>query len=263
MNDLIYAFCLTTTLPELNRKEEFSGLRCIASGVFYAVIKMVPESEFSEENLKKNLSDIAWLDTNARMHVKIISMLMEDYTVIPFNFGTIYLSEEPLKKFIGDYADSLIENLLFVEWKEEWAIKLYCNHDVLKEHIDTLSPAAAELERQIMASSPGKAFLLSRKKAVFIENEIDLLCKKYGQEYFDEFKKISHSTALNNIVPKEYTDRKDEMILHAAFLVSKDKAIEFVSVVRQMKNKYAGFGFNVEITGPWPPFSFISIKEKQ
>jgi hypothetical protein len=187
---------------------------------------------------------------------------MEENTVIPFNFGTIYRSEEPLKKFMEEYSESLVENLLFIEWKEEWAVKIYSNHVILREHIDNLSEEAAELEKQIMASSPGKAFLLGRKKAVLIENEIDRLCKYYGQDYFNELKKLSVSTNLNNLIPKEFSGRNDDMILNATFLVSKDRTIEFVSNVRMLKNKYANLGFSLEVTGPWPPFSFVSIKEK-
>ena len=198
-NNLIYVYCLLNSPPELNLKEGLNGLKYIAAGSFYAVAKMVSENEFSEENLKKNLADIRWLDTNARMHVAIISLLMEDYTVIPFNFGTIYRSEEPLRKFVEEYSDSLIENLLFVEEKEEWAIKIFSNHAVLRDHIDNLSPVAADLEKQIMASSPGKAFLLGRKKADLIENEIDRLCKVYGQEYYNELNKMSVSVTFNNL----------------------------------------------------------------
>jgi hypothetical protein len=261
-NELIYAYCVLHSSPELGEKTEFTGLESIASGGFYVVVKMVSDAEYSEENLKKNLSDIAWLDMNARSHVSIISLLMENHTVIPFNFGTIYHSVENLNKFIEDYSDLLIRNLQCVDRQEEWVIKVYSNQLILKEHIDSLSPEAAELEKQIMASSPGKAFLLTRKKADLIGNEIEKLCKNYGQEYFNEFKTLSGSDKLNNLIPKEFTCRNDNMILNASFLVVKDLAIEFLSLARRLKNKYSDLGFDLEITGPWPPFSFVAIKEK-
>ncbi|MEI7897603.1 MAG: GvpL/GvpF family gas vesicle protein [bacterium] len=258
-NELIYAFGISNDLPQLGRKPGFAGLETISAGGFHAIVKMVSDSEFSEENLKKNLADLRWLDLNARLHVTILSLLMEDYTVIPFNFGTIYHSAETLTKFIGDYSDSLTRNLEFIGKKEEWAIKIYSNQAVLKEHIDNLSPEAADLEKQIMSSSPGKAFLLSRKKIELIDNEIDRLCKKYGQECYNEFKSLSASTGLNNLVPKEFSGRNENMILNACFLVAKDRAIEFVAAVDRLTNKYSNFGFVVEATGPWPPFSFINL----
>ena len=223
---------------------------------------MVSEAEFSEESLKKNLSDIKWLEPKVREHISVITMIMDQYTAIPFKFGTIFQSEASLASFVEKYTDSLIDNLISVEWKEEWSIKIYNNRKVLIEQIDELSEEAAELEKQIMASSPGKAFLLKRKKSDLIENEIDRICKHWGQQYFEEFNEMSESTQLNNLLPKEFSGRNDDMILNAAFLVNKDKTINFVATARQFRQKYAKLGFDFEITGPWPPFSFISIKER-
>ncbi|MFH1159572.1 MAG: GvpL/GvpF family gas vesicle protein [bacterium] len=263
INELIYVYCISNNPPDLLRNTEFEGLKCMKSGGFYTVVKMVSDSEFSEENFKKNLSDIEWLEPNAREHIRVISMIMEYSTVIPFKFGTIYNTKAGLKKFITDYSGSLIENFHNIKGKEEWSVKIYCDRKSLCEQIDGLSEEVAALEKQIMASSPGKAFLLQRKKADLIENEMDRLCKNYGQEYYDEFKNLSESTSLNNLLPKEFTGREDTMILNATFLVSKNKVTDFKSTVDTLRKKDGNSGFFIEATGPWPPFSFISIKEKQ
>ena len=113
-----------------------------------------------------------------------------------------------------------------------------------------------------MASSPGKAFLLKRKKSDLVVNEMDRLCKIYGQEYYDAFLKVSEAARLSNLLPKEFSGRQDEMILNVAYLVSKEKVIDLVSSIRFLKKRHAPLGFDIELTGPWPPFSFISIKEK-
>ena len=263
MNDLIYAYCLSNTPPDLTRTDRYGGLRNVSAGGFYIIVKTVQEDEFSEEILKINLSDIQWLEAHVREHVEVINLIMEQVTVIPFKFGTIYHTEERLRNFVGDYAESLAENLLHLEQKEEWSVKIYCDRKTLCDQMDELSEEAAALERQIMASSPGKAFLLKRKKSDLMINEMDRLCKIYGQEYFDGFKALSEATSLNNLLPKEYTGRNDEMILNAAFLVGKERTAGFILTAKTMKNKYADIGFDVELTGPWPPFSFTSLTEKQ
>ena len=263
MNDLIYVYCLTKSHPELSGKIEIKGLEWLNLHDFFVTVKYVSESEFSEENFKKNLSDIQWTELNARDHIRVISMIMEQSTVIPFKFGTIYHTKASLKTFIIDYADLLIENFHHIEGKEEWSVKIYCDRKTLCEQIDELSEEAAALEKQIMESSPGKAFLLGRKKTGLIENEMDRICKNYGQEYYDEFKNISELTSLNNLLPKEFTGREDTMILNATFFVSKNKVADFISTVETLRKKEGNSGFIIEATGPWPPFSFISIKEKQ
>jgi hypothetical protein len=163
INELIYVYCISDSPPELSRNIAFEGMKSLMFDGFYVIVKSVSENEFSEENFKKNSSDIQWFETNDREHVEIINLLMKDNTMIPFKFGTIFQAEDGLKKFIADYSGSLSENFKYIRGKEEWSVKIYCNHSVLCEKIDELSEEAALLEKQIMASMPGKAFLLKRK----------------------------------------------------------------------------------------------------
>jgi hypothetical protein len=263
MDELIYCYCLCNSPPELGGDIEFENLKTLQFDDLYAIVKYVSESEYSEENFKRNLSDIQWLETNAREHIGVIKRIMEDNTVIPFKFGTIFKTGTSFKAFITDYSGSLSENFHHIKGMEEWSVKIYCDRKVLCKQIDELSEEAATLEKQIMASAPGKAFLLKRKKTNLIENEMDRICKNYGQEYYDEFKNLSESTSLNNLLPKEFTERDDNMILNATFLVRKNKVADFKSTAETLRKKNVNSGFFIETTGPWPPFSFISIKEKQ
>ena len=155
--------------------------------------------------------------------------------------------------------NSLTENFLIIDGKEEWSVKIYCDRKILTGQIDELSSEAALLEKQIMSSSPGKAFLLKRKKTDFIEIEMDRFCKDKGQDYYIRFRDLSESNNLNNLLPKELTGREDTMILNATFLVNKLRVNEFKDAADNLQKKDANSGFFVEINGPWPPFSFISI----
>ena len=261
-NDLIYVYCISNNPPGLTRDMEPNVVKSLKIDKFYVIVKFVSESEFSEENFKKNLSDIQWVELNTREHISVISLIMESGTVIPFNFGTIYNSEASLKKFVTNYSGSLIENFDNLAGKEEWSVKIYCDRKVLCKQIDELSEKAAALEKQILASSPGKAFLLEKKKTELTKNEIDRLCKKYGQEYYDKFKILSEATFLNNLLPKDIAGREDSMILNASFLISKNKLAEFKNTVDVLKKKDVNSGFFIDATGPWPLFSFISINKK-
>ena len=262
INDLIYVYCISDSSLGIARNMRSKGLKSLKFDDFYVIVKYVSEGEFSEADFKRNLSDIQWVETNTREHIRVIGMIMEYTTVIPFKFGTIFNTKAGLQQFITDYTVSLTENFNNIRGKEEWAVKIYCNRKAMSEQIDELSVEAAALEEEIMASSPGKAYLLQRKKEDLIEKEMDRLCRDYGQKYFDEFKSLSESTSLSNLLPKEYTGREDTMILNAAFLVSKDNVSDFKWTFDTLRKKDENAGFIIEATGPWPPFSFISIKEK-
>ena len=262
IDDLIYVYCIAINPPGLINELRSRGLKSISIEGFNVLIKNVPETEFSEENLKQNITDLHWIEANVREHINVIGMIMKYTSVIPFKFGTIFNSHESLEKFITNYSGSLLENFNFINGKEEWAVKIYCDRKRLSKHIDELSEPAATLEKQIMASSPGKAFLLQRKKNDLIENELDRISKDCGQSYFNNLMVLSEANSLNNLLPKEVTGREDTMILNSAFLVSKNKVADFQNMVTRLESIGTNSSFHIEITGPWPPFSFISINEK-
>ena len=60
---------------------------------------------------------------------------------------------------------------------------------------------------------------------------------------------------------KEITGRDDEMILNACFLIKRNEVPKFQKLIKQIQENISGEGFKNETSGPWPAFSFISIKE--
>ncbi len=261
-DELIYIYCIADSPL---RPEEVSGqetIKSLAFGKFYAIVKCVSPDNFSEENLKRNFSDLAWIDIHAREHIRIIGEVMKNSTVIPFKFGTIFNSAESLGGFIKDYSESLAENIEHLKDREEWSVKIYCDRPVLNRQIVGISDDVRNLEEEIQKSMPGKAFLLKRKKVELVEKEVEKIMQVCGQSCYDELVEISLTTKINNILPKELTERTDDMILNVSCFINKDRVNEFLGVVEQSQEKYKNTGLAVEVTGPWPPFSFINIKEK-
>ncbi|MEI6141335.1 MAG: GvpL/GvpF family gas vesicle protein [Mariniphaga sp.] len=260
--ELIYVYCISDSPPKTEGISTNETLRCLAFGGLYAIVKEVSPDEFSEENLKKNFADLAWIETHARDHIRVIVEVMKTTTVIPFKFGTIFISDERLGNFIDDYALSLNENLQHLKGKEEWSVKIYCDKTKLNSQIGEISQQVHDLELEIQKSMPGKAFILKRKKADLVEKEVQVAICNYGQTCYDQLYALSATTRVNNLLPKEVTERTDDMILNASFFVLAEKVSEFLAIIDQSQEKYKEVGFDIESAGPWPPFSFISLKEK-
>ncbi|MEN6454461.1 MAG: GvpL/GvpF family gas vesicle protein [Prolixibacteraceae bacterium] len=260
-NDLIYVYCIINSYPQQEDDFSKSEVEFLPVDPYFVGIKFVSPDEFSEDNLKKKFADLEWIEVNARNHIRIISGIMKNYTVIPFKFGTIFKTTESLKKFIQEYSVSLAENFNAIQDKEEWSVKIYCDKKVLNRQMPELCEDISALERQILESSPGKAFLLNRRKNELIEQNVGRLMKINGQKCYDEYRNISLISHINNILPHEVTERQDDMILNAVFLIDKKKTADFVHLANLQEGKYRSVGFSFEVTGPWPPFSFVSMKE--
>lgn len=262
-NDLIYLYCLVNKKLEGNDLLVVNkDLKLIEIDNFYCVVRYVSNTEFSEENFQQNANNIGWLDIKVREHLNVINSIMEIQTVIPFKFGTIFKSVTNIETFITEYADSLLQNFNTIGGKEEWSAKIYSSQNVLVGKIDELSEESAQLEAEIRQSSEGKAFFLRKKKTLLIENQVEKICNKYGQEYYDTFLQLSESTKLLPLTASDITGRKDTMILNATFLVQKENVAELIRSADFFQQRDEETGFGIELTGPWPPFSFISIKAK-
>jgi hypothetical protein len=86
---------------------------------------------------------------------------------------------------------------------------------------------------------------------------------EYGQEGFDLLKDLSFEARINKLLPKEVTEREDEMILNSVFLINKDEVDDFTSMVDTLKIHYENEGFFIDCTGPWPPYNFCGLSNQK
>ena len=133
---------------------------------------------------------------------------------------------------------------------------------MLNEQITELSEDVNNLEQEILNSKPGKAFLLKRKKVELIEKEVQKVVQLSGQTCYEELASLSELTQINKLLPEEISEKKDSMILNISCFVSQVRVNKFLNAFDELQKKYKKIGFNMATAGPWPPFSFTSIKEK-
>lgn len=259
---LIYLYCIAKEKPNLKDVMSFADrLYSVHYKGVYAVVSRVKPSEFSEENLKRNLADLDWIKKKAGSHQEVIGRVMQDNCVLPFKLGTIFNTEDSLKTMIDENIEELKNNLTGLEGRQEWGIKIYCDMKRLKGFITKENKEVLKIDKEISSSPKGKAFFLKKKREELIKNIINREINEYGKESFEILKGFSVETKINRLLPKEVTEKEDRMILNAAFLVDKDKAVEFVSTANGLITKYSKRGISFSCTGPWPPYNFCHISK--
>jgi len=261
-NNLIYVFCAMAEPHENEITAIDENIFALKIGNLTVVAKYVAEDDFSEENLKKNFANIDWVELQTRNHIIVIANVMKNRTVVPFKFGTIFKTKQSLWNFIDEYRIRIIENLNDLDGKEEWGVKLYCDYIALPEHIKNTCEKVIEIEREINESKPGKAFIMKRKADELIKNECHKYLQNYGQFFFGQFEELSTKTCINPLLPKEVTGRLDEMILNIACLIPEDNIEKMLQKTELLRQEFLNVGLIPDVTGPWPPFSFISLKNK-
>lgn len=229
-----------------------------------AVICQVPESEFAEEQLQKNVENMKWLQNKAFHHHTIMNHLHDRYTTIPLKFGTIFEKRSSLAAMMEDYKESIISKFSTLAGKEEWNVKVYADQQLFIEAVVQDSEEIREKEAEIEALPAGRRFFEKKKMKEFVEGKADDHIEQHCTSFHEELKAKSEGTEIKKNWERKVTDREKDMAWNAVYLIeSKDREafIQFIED-RQGQEEAAGTGLDLECTGPWPSFHFSGLTSR-
>ncbi len=254
---LTYLYCVANGQPKLEEiKALSSDTYCLSHNGLYAVAGKVEPDEFSEEGLKRNMNDIDWVRYMVGTHEKIVERIAMHADIIPFRFGTLFNTDGSLQAMLEQYGEEFRAILHRLAGKQEWGLKIYCNPAKAKAGPFDHQAQILAIEDEIKRSPAGKAYFLKKKKETVIRETFDEKIGECGRESFETLKDLSAEARLTRLLPKEVTEREDEMVLNAVFLVDKVRTDDFLDTTRTLKERYESDGLLIDCTGPWPPYNF-------
>jgi len=258
--DLIYLYCITKSKPHCDElpKTGIKTYSIYAQGI-YAIVSKVSSGKFSEENLKKKIIDMSWVERNVRQHESVVEAIMEKTTVVPFKFASVFKTDKNVEKFLKEHNAEFKRTIADLKDAEEWGLKIYCNPGKLKALLEEENEMIRGKAREIVSAGKGKAYFLKKKRDEFIKNMLNEKISEYTQDSFERSKGMSLRAKINKILPKEVTEKKEDMVLNSVFLVNKKRITGFNGVLVNLKAKYFDKGLSFDCSGPWPPYNFCSI----
>jgi hypothetical protein len=84
------------------------------------------------------------------------------------------------------------------------------------------------------------------------------MCQECVEEVHAAIAEIARQARLNPVQRPEAHGREAEMLLNGAYLVEAERVGEFSQSVSQLQARWSPRGFAVELTGPWPPYNFVT-----
>lgn len=258
---LVYLYCVADMEPKIN--DSGNNLYSISHNGLYAVAGRVEHQEFGEEGLNKKMADLEWIKKRAGLHEKVIEQVMSDINVIPFKFATLFNTDNSLKAMLEQYDHEFKAILRKLVNKQEWGIKIYCNMVKLKSGFLDSQEKMLKIEDEIKTSSVGKGYFLKKKKDQLVARMLNDRINECGRESFELLKGLSFEARINRLLPKEMTEREDDMILNSVFLVDREEMSNFQNMVNTLKIHYESKGFFIDSTGPWPPYNFCGLSSEK
>jgi hypothetical protein len=232
-----YAYCIgeKQAFPELARHRKPVPLEQV-HGVSGNQVFLYPASDLaivvSEHNPAENLNQRSGID-----HARVIADCFQHSTVLPFRFGTVFDTDESLRKSVRSNQRQFLSNIEKLRGKTEMHIKILVD-----------DCCAGALIGHLPAEGVGREYLTSLRENATRQRERQTRARAVSFQM----------RRLFNPLDEEVTCRLTEngkMILDISHLIDR-KSVEryqnkFSTTAAAMKE------CQMQISGPWPPYHFV------
>lgn len=256
---MIYTYCLTRSAPARNIRG-INGRKVygISTGQLCAVVSKVPKKDFGKNQLVENLKDPAWAEKKLRRHAEVTGKVMEEQTVLPLKFGTIFKSQGSIKAMLAANRQQFLSLLSKFSAKQEWGIKIYADLAKLGDFVLSSNDEIKKLKKKVQSCPRGRSYLLQKKLEESLKKKTEQEAMGLAQKVFDTLTRQSQESQLSKLLPKKLTGKEEEMILNSVHLVDRKNFNKFKKSLNETIKKFETLGLAGELSGPWPPYSFVS-----
>ena len=246
-----YVYCIVSSRQPLSTTATSSGppgtgrVRTVEVRPHrYVVMSDAPLDQFGERALAANLSNLDWVSRAAVAHEAVIASFMpQSDAVVPMKLFTLFTSDDRAVEQLRAGWARVERAVRRLTKHEEWGVRLV--FDSARAPVDD-APAAVD---------SGRSYLLTKRREQAATAARSAGMRKIAGDVLKMLRPFARDTRQRPISPPP--DSRSRLLVDAAFLVPRGKAARFqASALRQAK-KIAPAGYALQITGPWPPYSFV------
>jgi hypothetical protein len=234
------------------------GLARVVHDGLAALVSPVPMAEFGRDALTRNLNELDWLEQVARRHEAVLEDALGGATIVPLRLCTIYRDADGVRRMLEEERQLLDSALERLDGREEWGVKLLVDPDALQAAARARNADANELEHQLEGSTEGEAYMLRRRLERELREEAYRLGAELAEDVHARIQDWADAAVLNSPQNRELSHHEGEMVLNGAYLVASAKVGRLRELVQQLAERHRDLGVRIELTGPWPPYNFVS-----
>lgn len=217
-----------------------------------AVVSPVPQDEFDDDRLTERSSDLEWLAALGLQHEQVVAWFVDHSWILPSRLLTLFSGQEAVRVAAAGDAGRIRAELERLEGVREWDLKVGYRPARLEEHLAAVSDAIASLDREIESATPGKRFLLQKKRKDMARIEGQASARRLARELLAELEPLARETRRTT-PPTEDAP----VLLNVAFLMPRDSEDELVERAARLGDRLTGLGLVVQLSGPWAPYRFL------
>ncbi|MBO2460904.1 GvpL/GvpF family gas vesicle protein [Actinomadura violacea] len=229
-------------------------VRTVPAGELTALVSTVRLAEYGEAALRENLEDLAWLEATARAHHEVVDRAAHAAPTAPVRIATIYRDDARIAQVLAEQGDRFAQALDRVAGRAEWGVKAYAHREALEpaEPAEPAGPGSG-------SAGAGTAYLRRRQDERRRRADAGRRVSERAGEIHDRLAGLAVASRHHPPQDPKLSGRDGVQILNVAYLLEDGDAPAFADAARAAGERYAGI--EVEVTGPWPPYSFIDTAD--
>ena len=257
-SEAIYLYCLTcsSSLP-LIKGMGVDGRNPLFFHYFpdiIAVLSTVSIEEFCAPSAESRMQDLSWVGPRVCRHEEVVEQVMRSSPVLPTRFGTLFSSLESLDRLLQTHHREILRFLRQVADKEEWSVKVLLDRAKAKEK--RLSLILSKEAERLASMAPGKRYFCEQRIRAGIERDLGEWLKEVCGRVANELSDYASGFCQRRVLPRDMTKSIGAIILNWAFLIPRSALADFMARVKRANADHASQGLVLELSGPWPPYSF-------
>lgn len=257
-NTGILVYCITDRNDEkicnIRGMDGKGRLYAIENEGLFVIVSDIGLDEYGEEEMASKGEDVNWLKEKAAAFMDIILQVTAFTDIIPMKFLTIFKTEERVRSIITDNLAQFQEDFMKIKGRKELSLKIYCDDKKYKE--STVAQDVEEFEKTLAGKAKGAAFFLRKKFDTELNDKIQSRICTAANSMIDSLKAECVDTKINKLLARELTGVDLPMIQNCSFLVDNKNEESFRNTVGKLADEYSTKGFMLNLSGPWPPYSF-------
>jgi hypothetical protein len=245
MNELIYAHCAlrATSRPVVRgRWPRMPGggspRALLIARDTWVLVSSVPTREYEENSLASRLNDIEWLAECGAAHHEVIVRAGRTHAVAPFRLLTLFRSDDRVVEEAVRLRSRIERALDRVRDRREWVVR-----------VAAVAPASKRARR----TASGTAYLRARAVERAYESRPTPVARRVTRELVADLRGYADRVAARHPVDAAH------ILYDGALLVSRARERDLSDAVRRWGPKLTPVGCRLSLTGPWPPYSFVSL----
>jgi hypothetical protein len=260
MEQGIYLYCLArlSQLPPLPLLGPgVDGQNSLAVATYEdlaAVWSPVPVEDFCGPEAEERLQDLTWIGPRVIRHQEVVAGVMRHSPVLPVRFGTIFASLANLEKVLQCHSGAIAEFLERLADLEEWAVKGMLDRPGAREKL--FSFQLAREGESLTALSPGKRYFEQQRLRAASDQELQRWLQQVCREVWASLQNYAAEVQARRLLSRETTGSDQDMVWNWALLVPRQAVGGFQARIQDVNAQYASRGLRLDVTGPWPPYSF-------